>query len=99
MRLREALILKPEFISLDEPYIFVSIRSSASADLLVVTTRKVRSYVPVHQSRPERRQIPMPLQIHSDESARWIEKGDTETFSAPQHEYTKQLVSLSNVGV
>jgi microcin C transport system ATP-binding protein len=28
-----------------------------------------------------------------------IEKGDTETlFGNPQHEYTKQLVSLSNIG-
>ncbi|WP_133152595.1 ATP-binding cassette domain-containing protein, partial [Vibrio sp. 10N.261.52.A1] len=94
-----ALILKPEFILLDEPT--SSLDRTVQAQVLDLLKSLQEKYDLTYLFISHDLNVVKSLCHYTIvmKAGEVIENGDTETlFSAPQHEYTKQLVSLSNVG-
>ncbi|MEZ8236491.1 microcin C ABC transporter ATP-binding protein YejF [Vibrio splendidus] len=94
-----ALILKPEFILLDEPT--SSLDRTVQAQVLDLLKSLQEKYGLTYLFISHDLNVVKSLCHYTIvmKAGEVIEKGDTETlFGNPQHEYTKQLVSLSNVG-
>ncbi|WP_372067754.1 ABC transporter ATP-binding protein [Vibrio pelagius] len=94
-----ALVLKPEFILLDEPT--SSLDRTVQAQVLELLKSLQEKYQLTYLFISHDLNVVKSLCHYTIvmKAGEVIEKGETEQlFSNPQHEYTKQLVSLSNVG-
>ncbi|WP_420856619.1 microcin C ABC transporter ATP-binding protein YejF [Vibrio pelagius] len=94
-----ALVLKPEFILLDEPT--SSLDRTVQAQVLELLKSLQEKYQLTYLFISHDLNVVKSLCHYTIvmKAGEVIEKGETEQlFSNPQHEYTQQLVSLSNVG-
>ena len=94
-----ALVLKPEFILLDEPT--SSLDRTVQAQVLELLKSLQEKYQLTYLFISHDLNVVKSLCHYTIvmKAGEVIEKGETERlFSNPRHEYTQQLVSLSNVG-
>lgn len=94
-----ALVLKPEFILLDEPT--SSLDRTVQAQVLELLKSLQEKYQLTYLFISHDLNVVKSLCHYTIvmKAGEVIEKGKTEQlFSNPRHEYTQQLVSLSNVG-
>ena len=94
-----ALVLKPEFILLDEPT--SSLDRTVQAQVLELLKSLQEKYQLTYLFISHDLNVVKSLCHYTIvmKAGEVIEKGETEQlFSNPRHEYTQQLVSLSNVG-